>query len=144
MRCRLLQRLRRQLGRRGAILSSYGTVWLLYGYALLVSPLADQRGLRMLLHLMPLTAWGWCWIVAGCIALTCAWARPGRDAVAFLALVIVVVPWTLSYLAAWLLGDAPRGWVSAAVWMAITVPVIAVAGWPEPPRSKRAEPPYES
>lgn len=143
MRCRAVRRLKRQLGRRGTILTCYGIVWLLYGYGQLISPQVDQRGLAMLLRLMPLDVWAWCWIAAGVIAVVCAWAPPGRDAAAFLALVLIVVPWTATYLVAWLSGDSPRAWVAAAVWAVITVPVLVVAGWPEPPRRKRAEPPYE-
>ncbi|MFJ3839485.1 hypothetical protein ACIPY6_28815 [Streptomyces sp. NPDC090054] len=133
----------RQLGRRGAFLTPYGLVWLLYGYGQLVTPQPDQRGLRLVLNLGPLDFWGWCWIAAGIVALACAWAPPGRDAAAFYVLPLVVVPWTASYVAAWLTGDMPRGWVAAAVWAVITVPVLVVAGWPEPARVKRAEPPYE-
>ncbi|MFI8499476.1 hypothetical protein ACIGFK_13405 [Streptomyces sp. NPDC085524] len=140
---RAARRLRRRLGRRGAILTSYGLVWLLYGYAQLVTPQPDQRGLALLLRLMPLDAWAWGWIVAGTVALVYAWAPPGQDAAAFLALVLIVVPWTATYLVAWLSGGYPRGWVAAAVWTVITVPVLVVAGWPEPSRRKRAEPPYE-
>ena len=32
------------------------------------------------------------------------------------------------------------GLVAAAIWTVITVPVMVVAGWPEPLRAKRAEP----
>ncbi|GAA3384524.1 hypothetical protein [Streptomyces racemochromogenes] len=142
-RCHAARILRVKLGRRGAILSCYGLVWILYGYAQLITPQPDQRGLGLLLRLMPLEAWGWCWIVAGITALASAWAPPGRDAAAFYALPLVVVPWMASYLVAWLDGGLPRGWVAAAVWAAITAPVLVVAGWPEPPRTKRAEPPYE-
>lgn len=143
MRCKQLRRLRRQLGRRGAILSCYGLVWILYGFAQITTPQPDQRGLHILLKIMPLERWGWAWIVAGLVAVVCAWAPPGRDAAAFLLLPLIVVPWMSSYLITWLLGDYPRGWVAAAVWAVITVPVLVVAGWPEPPRCKKAEPPYE-
>lgn len=143
MRCRAVRRLRRQLGRRGTILTSYGLVWLLYGYGQLSIPQPDQRGLQLVLSIQPLEFWGWCWIAAGIVALISAWAPPGRDAAAFIVLPLVVVPWMVSYLAAWAFGDFPRGWVAAAVWAVITVPVLVAAGWPEPPRAKKAEPPYE-
>lgn len=131
------------LGRRGAILLCYGAVWTLYGVAQLITPQQDQRGLHLLLDVAPLEFWACCWLAAGAIALVCAWAPPGRDAAAFVALPLVIVPWTASYLLTWALGDFPRGWVAAAVWAAITVPVLVVAGWAEPPRRKRADPPYE-
>lgn len=144
MRCRAVRWLGQRLGRRGAILTCYGLVWVLYGYGQLVTPQPDQRGLGLVLSLRPLDFWGWCWIAAGVVALVCAWAPSGRDAAAFLVLPVVVVPWMASYLVAWITGDSPRAWVAAAVWAVITVPVLVVAGWQEPPRAKRAEPPYES
>lgn len=143
LRCRAVRLLARRCGRRGTILTCYGIVWVLYGYAQQVTPQADQRGLKLLLNLAPLSVWGWCWIVAGIIALVSAWAPPGLDAAGFVSLVAVVLPWTFTYLATWLLGDYPRGWVAAAIWALITVPVLVVASWPEPARRKRAEPPYE-
>jgi hypothetical protein len=143
MKCRAARRFKRRIGRRGTILSCYGLVWILYGYGQLTAPQPDQRGLRAALSLMPLSAWGWCWIAAGIVALVSAWAPPGRDAAAFIVLPLIVVPWMASYLAAWVTGGYPRGWVAAAVWAVITVPVLVAAGWPEPPRAKKAEPPYE-
>lgn len=143
MWCRAARLIRVRLGRRGAILSCYGLVWILYGYGQIITPQPDQRGLWLSLLLMPLDAWAWCWIAAGVLALVCAWAPPGRDAAGFVGLVLIVVPWLTSYLVTWLMGDYPRGWVAAAIWTVITVPVMVVAGWPEPLRTKRAEPPYE-
>ncbi|MCD9196087.1 hypothetical protein [Streptomyces albireticuli] len=132
-----MTRLRRMLGRRGTILLAYGTVWALYGYGQLTIPQPDQRGLTLVLHLWPLSTWAWLWITAGTIAIAAAWMPPRRDWWGFLALVVIVIPWTLSYLASWWpLGIFPRGWVATAVWTVISVPVIVAAGWPEPPRPK--------
>lgn len=127
------------LGRRGAILLSYGTVWSLFGYGQLISPLPPQPGLTLALQMMSLDAWGWLWITAGVIALVSAWLPQGVDWPGFLALPLIVLPWMLSYFVSWLQGDFPRGWVAAAVWAAIAVPVLVVAGWREPPRPKRLE-----
>lgn len=133
------------LGRRGVILLSYGTVWALYGYGQLISPPADQRGLQLALNLLSLEVWAGCWIAAGLAAIVSAWLPQGRDAPGFVALLIIVVPWMLSYLLSWWpLATFPRGWVAAAVWVAIAIPVIVVAGWREAPRPKRVGPPYES
>ncbi|MEU6552128.1 hypothetical protein ABZ915_17855 [Streptomyces sp. NPDC046915] len=125
------------LGRRGAILLSYGTVWSLIGYAQLVTPQPQQPGLQLALDLLPLRAWGWLWMAAGLIAIGSAFAPQGLDWPGFLALPLIVLPWWLSYLTAWLQGTFPRGWVAAAVWAGIAVPVLVVAGWREPPRVKR-------
>ncbi|MFE2324579.1 hypothetical protein ACFXD5_11790 [Streptomyces sp. NPDC059385] len=139
----MVRRLRRQLGRRGTILSCYGIVWILYGFGQLVTPQPDQRGLTLALSVFPLVVWGWLWIVAGIIAMACAWAPPGRDAAGFIVLVLIALPWMVTYLAAWITRDLPRGWVAAAIWMLICIPIMVVAGWPEAPRRKRAEAPYE-
>lgn len=136
---RVARRLGRALGRRGAILLSYGTVWALYGYGVLIAPRVNLIGLELALQLLPQTVWGWLWITAGLIALTSAWLPQGVDWPGFLALPLIVLPWMTSYLAAWIQGDNPRGWVAAAVWAAIAVPVLVVAGWREPPRVKRVE-----
>ncbi|MFG3660226.1 hypothetical protein [Streptomyces sp. NPDC047706] len=134
---RVVRRLGQALGRRGAILLSYGTVWALYGYAQITTPQPDQRGLRPALEFMPLTVWGWLWVLTGLVAVVCAWMPQGLDWPAFLALPFMVLPWMGSYLMAWATGDFPRGWVAAIVWAAIAVPVLVVAGWREPPRVKR-------
>jgi len=125
------------LGRRGAILLSYGSVWALYGYGQLISPQPDQRGLTLALQMLPLDAWACLFIAAGLVAVVAAWVPQGVDWFGFVALVLIVLPWMTSYLASWILGDFPRGWVAAAVWAVIAVPVLVVAGWREPPRMKR-------
>ncbi|MFD5795585.1 hypothetical protein ACFWIO_19005 [Streptomyces diastatochromogenes] len=127
------------LGRRGAILLCYGAVWAIIGYGQITSPQPDLRGLRLLLQMMPLAAWGWLWVTSGLIAIVSAWLPQGRDWPGFLALPLMVLPWAASYLLAWILGDYPRGWVAAVVWGAIAAPVLVVAGWREPPRPKRLE-----
>lgn len=134
---RVVRRLGRALGRRGAILLSYGTVWALYGFAQITSPQPDQRGLTPALQLMPLTLWGWLWVTTGLVAIASSWMSQGRDWPGFLALPAMVLPWMGSYLAAWITGEFPRGWVATLVWGVIAVPVLVVAGWPEPPRIKR-------
>ncbi len=140
---RAVRRLKRRLGRRGATLTPLGIVWILYGYSMIAQPLAAQRGLPLLLQRVSLDVWGWAWIVSGVVALVYAWAPPGRDAAGFVSLVLIVVPWTTGYLASWLLGDYPRGWVAAAVWTGLSVPILVALGWPEPARQKRVGPPYE-
>ena len=127
------------LGRRGAILLCYGIVWAIIGYGQITSPAPDLRGLRLLLQTMPLDAWGWIWVASGLIAVVSAWLPQGRDWPGFLALPLMVLPWMVSYLLAWIIGDFPRGWVATVVWGAIAAPVLVVAGWREPPRPKRLE-----
>lgn len=136
---RIARRLSRLLGRRGAILLSYGVVWSIIGYGQITSPAPDLRGLRLLLQIMPLDVWGWIWVASGVIAIISAWLPQERDWPGFLALPLMVLPWAASYLLAWIIGDFPRGWVAAVVWGAIAAPVLVTAGWREPPRPKRLE-----
>lgn len=136
---RIVRRLGIQLGRRGAILLCYGVVWAIIGYGQITSPAPDLRGLRLLLQMMSLDVWGWLWVASGVIAFVSAWMPQGKDWPGFLALPLMVLPWTVSYLLAWIIGDFPRGWVAAVVWGAIAAPVLVVAGWREPPRPKRLE-----
>lgn len=126
------RRAARRVGRRGAVLMLKGVMAALYGYSLLVQPPVDQRGIRLLLDLMPVQAWGWAWIAAGVLAVGCAWRRQGRDWPGFPAVLVVVVPWSLGSLASWWLYDNPRGWASAAIWAAFGGVTAIVAAWPEP------------
>jgi hypothetical protein len=131
-------RLRQRLGRRGAFLGGMGVMWLLYGYGLLVEPVVSTASYRLLLHVMPMDAWAVAWIAAGSIALVCAWGRPPFDWPGFAALYLTAVPWGLSSLMSWQpLGDNPRGWIGAAIWVALGGAISTVVGWPEPPREER-------
>ncbi|MFF3558678.1 hypothetical protein ACFYXS_01325 [Streptomyces sp. NPDC002574] len=131
------RRLARWLGRRGTMLSLKGLIALLYGYAQLAAPIPDTRGLRLALHLMPITGWAWAWITAGAIALVAAWLGQDRDWPGFLAVWAVSTPWALSYLASWWpLHDNPRGWVAAAIFGAFGLVCLVAVGWPEPSRGR--------
>ncbi|MFC9268899.1 hypothetical protein ACFTXJ_14150 [Streptomyces zhihengii] len=137
---RIARRLSRILGRRGAFLAAFGSLWALYGYGQLVEPLPDTRGIRLLLHVMPLDGWAIVWIVCGLTAMACAVLPEGRDWPGFPALLVIVVPWMLAYFMSWQpLGDTTRGWVTALIWAVAAVPVIVVAGWREPIRPKKLE-----
>lgn len=122
----------RRVGRRGAVLTLKGIMALLYGYGLLVQPIQDTRGVRLLLQLMPLQAWAWTWVAAGSVAIVCAWLRPGRDWPGFAAIYLIVSPWSLAYLTSWWLYGNPRGWAAAVIWAAFGGVAAICAAWPEP------------
>jgi hypothetical protein len=133
------------LGRRGAFLLSFGTVWALIGYGQVTAPQPDQRGLKLLTDVLPLDAWGWMWISSGLIAIASAFLRQGSDRFGFAALIAMVLPWLFAYLVAWWpLGLFPRGWIAAALYSGLAIGIFVVAGWGEPQRPKREEPPYDS
>jgi hypothetical protein len=137
------RRLTRQLGRRGTLLTMKGIIATLYGYGQIAEPIRDQRGLGLLLKAMPLEAWGWMWIVAGVIALVCAWVQPRKDWPGFVAVWAITAPWSMSYLVAWWpLGEYPRGWVAALIFGAFGAVCLVAIGWDEPPA--RTEPVRET
>lgn len=138
------RRLTRLLGRRGALLTLKGVIAAGYGSGQVVQPTGDRQGLKLLLKLWPLEAWGWIWITAGVIALVCAWLPQRRDWPGFLAVWLVSVPWAMAYLVSWWpLGESPRGWVVALIFGAFGAVCLVAIGWDEPPPA-RSEPPRET
>lgn len=128
-------RVARQVGHRGALLTLLGVIALLYGVSLITTPpVPHPPGLRLLLGLMGLHGWGATLTAAGVIAVLCAPLRQGRDWPGFAALVLVWLPWSLSYLVSWWPGhENPRGWVSCLIFAALAgVPAVG-ANWDEPP-----------
>lgn len=134
-----------RLGHRGALLILLGGICLLYGVSLITTPpLPNPPGLRLLLGVMGLHAWGFTLAIAGAIAVLCSPLRQGRDWPGFTALTFVWLPWALSYLVSWWPDHSnPRGWVSALVFAALAgVPAVG-ATWEEPetdPRTKVRSP----
>ncbi|CAL9665399.1 hypothetical protein SUDANB145_07399 (plasmid) [Streptomyces sp. enrichment culture] len=136
------QRLKRRLGRRGALLTCKGIVAAGYGSGQVVQPTGDRQGLTLLLKAAPLDAWGWAWITAGAIALVCAWLPPRKDWPGFLAVWLIATPWAMAYLLSWWpLCESPRGWVLAMIFGAFGSVCLVAIGWDEPART---EPPRET
>lgn len=134
MACRAARRARHRLGRRGAVLSLKGTMAVLYGYAQMVAPAPDTRGIRVLLWLLPAHGWAAVWIVAGLVAMASAWLRQGADRFGFAAIMLVAEPWALANLLSWGLYDNARGWIGGLIWAAFGGVAAIAAAWPEPPR----------
>jgi hypothetical protein len=128
------RQLSRRLGRRGALLTMKGIIATLYGYGQIIQPLPDRRGLRLLLEVMPLHAWGGAWMAAGITALICAWLPPGRDWPGYLAVWAITAAWAMANLVSWWpLGENPRGWIGALVFGAFGAVCLVAIGWAEPP-----------
>src|SRR5690606_10495342 len=101
----------------------------------------DQAGLALLLKLAPLDFWGWVWIVAGVVAVVCAWLPARRDWPGFLAVWLIATPWAMAYLLSWWpLGESPRGWVVAMIFGAFGSVCLVVIGWDGPPGAQREGP----
>lgn len=144
MACAALRRVRKHLGRRGAILLILGSGKICWGISFIVDP-PQPVGLNLLTRFGDLPQWAWLWIICGTITFASAFARIGRDRYGFLAALVPPTVWATAYLAAVLTGDYSRGlWV--AVWYltshvgvimwAATVPEYSV---PTSPRGRKEE-----
>lgn len=142
MRCAVVRRLRKALGRRGAFLLILGTGKTCWGVGMLVEP-PRPDGLRLLTGLCDLRHWAWLWITAGLITLGSAFLRVGRDWAGFLAALIPPTVWATAYMSAAVSGQFSRGLV-VAIWYltshvgvimwAATVPEYSVPHVPRPAR----------
>lgn len=129
----------RRVGHRGAVLILLGCIALLYGISLITTPpLPNPPGLRLLLGVMGLHGWGVTLAAAGAIAILSSPLKQGRDWPGFAALVLVWLPWSLSFLVSWWPdGSNPRGWVSALVFAALAGVPAVCATWEEQGPSAR-------
>lgn len=126
--------LRQRIGRRGAALLFFAFLDTVYCWSLL-DPSASARRSSAFLFLgdvAPLWTWAAAWGAVGATCLVCAFLR--RDEVAFSAAISLKVMWGLLFVGGWLFAGVERGYVSAAVWIALALLVGLLAGWPEPPR----------
>lgn len=133
------RRVARTVGRRGAVLSLLGIIAALYGVSLLtVPPVPHPIGLRLLLGVMSLHGWGFTLTAAGVVAMLSAPLPERRDWPGFAALVLVWLPWSLSFFASWWpAGENPRGWVSGVIFAAFAAIPAVCASWEEPDREPR-------
>lgn len=138
----LLPRTPRYLGRRGGMLLTLGTCWIIIGLGIIDSPAGDIN----LLHTrLPVTVRVALWIGTGAVAILYAWRPPGmHDAPGYAALYLMPAWRVLSYTLAWIDSLAPLGgdgladgWRFAAAYAAMLSAVIVSAGWPEPPHPHR-------
>lgn len=134
------------IGRRGASLLFLALIWFTIGLSLL-SPLTPvQRAALSVLFRFPFSqyGWAWLWMATGLLSLVGAFAKR-LELAAFAASAFLILCWALGYLAAWLLGQAPRGWLGFAVYGGFSFFIFLIAGWPEPPPlrppGRRARPP---
>lgn len=129
-----LRWVRRRVGRRGVFLILFGVVYLLLGYSYLgvtVTPVVRQA-LRLALNVAPLQVYAWAWVTAGAICVVSGLVSPARKPIGFTTAVLMPTLWAVVYMAAWVDGDIPRGWVTAVLFAAIAAAVAVVAGMPEP------------
>lgn len=133
MRPRLVDR----IGHRGAILIALASLDIVIG-GMLLRPSAETRAqslYRWIDTVAPLPAWGVLWLAVAAICL--AYAPRAADAPAYTAAVALKVAWGFLASAGWMLGEVPRGYVSAATWLFAAGVVAICSDWTEaPPRGR--------
>lgn len=127
----------RAIGRRGTSLLFCALLDFVYAGSLWRPlPRAQQSPqILFLTEIAPLWSWSLLWLVVGlvCVVGAFAWRRtPAVGTAAFLSAIMIKVFWTTLTGLGWVIGAIDRGWVAAAVWLALAVLVVAIAGWPEP------------
>lgn len=122
----------RRVGRRGGCLLFFAFLDLVYGSSLARPPrgtLSDPT-FHYINSIMPLDIWATIWIIAGLLCLVVAFIR--LDAIAFATEIFLKIVWGVMTGLAWVTADAPRGYISAAVWLAFAGFIGVLSGWDEP------------
>lgn len=123
------------VGRRGAFLALFGLVYLLIGYSYTGSRTtpAVRQSLHLATNVMPIWAYGVIWLSAGMIALAFGLLfDPAKDALGFVAAIVMPALWSFIYLCSWVEGYSPRGWSTAALFLLVAGAVAVVSGMPNP------------
>ena len=75
--------------------------------------------------MLPINAWAAVWIIAGVACVVAAFTKsPVVDAVALGLGVALNIAWGASFIAATIIGDRARGWVSAVGYFSIAALVL--------------------
>ena len=121
----------RRIGRRGASLIFFGVLDLIYSFSLIAPDEESRNGafLQGVAQVAPLWFWAALWAITGVVVLAQAFAR--NDRVGFTAAIFLKITWAITCVIAWVANDAPRGYVSAAIWLAAAGFVWVISGWPE-------------
>lgn len=117
--------------RRGAALLFFAFLDFVYGLQMVTAD-HELKGIALYKWagtIAPLQVWGTGWLMVGGICLVCAFRA--RDRVGFAAAAIVKSAWGVMSVFGWLVGDVPRGQVSAVLWIVFAGFVLVVSTWPE-------------
>ncbi|MEV1007285.1 hypothetical protein [Streptomyces sp. NPDC049881] len=120
----LFPRIRRHLGRRGALLVIVGAGEIIWGLQFVLDPAPNPQGLTLLTEVAPVHYWAWMWVVAGVAAVSAACVRIGHDWPGFAAALAPPTVWSTAYVAAGLAGEYTRGLWIAAWYLSSHVGVI--------------------
>lgn len=129
-----LHRIARHIGRRGGFLAAFGIVYVLVGFNLTQRiPQSQADAYKLATALAPIWVYGLLWIACGATALLVAvWHQVGRYGAGFAALTLSASLWSVVWAAAWIHGDATRGYQGAVIYGAFAFTAQIVAGLVDP------------
>jgi hypothetical protein len=129
---RAVSQLTRKIGHRGSVLLFFGFLDVVYGVSLWKPPAESEQSSTLLFikGVAPLWAWATLWGLVGVGLLVGAFQRVDRWA--FAVGVALKILWGLTFLLGWMFVNLDRGWVSAAIWLALAVMLYVISTWPEP------------
>jgi hypothetical protein len=127
-----LTSLRHHVGHRGSALLFFALLDLVYGFGMVVAPAETLASptYAFLGRLVPLQMWAGIWLSVGLVCLVQAFMQ--FDRLAFACASALKLAWGLAHLIGWLIADVPRGYVSAAIWLAFAGFVQVISTWREP------------
>jgi hypothetical protein len=127
--------LRRRIGRRGSSLLFLALLDVVYGTGLaFITDIGRvAASYQFMAQVAPLEVWASVWYLVGAVCLVQAFML--RDQVAFGCAVALKTTWGGITLLGWAVHGVPRGYVSAAIWLAFAGWVFIISGWSENDRN---------
>lgn len=102
----------------------------------------NSESFKFLSEVFPIYVWGSLWGIVGLICLVSAFIR--SDKFGFSAAIGIKILWGSIYIGAQVWGGVERGYVSAAIWLALAALIFILASWPEPPEKGKSWTPPSS
>lgn len=131
---RLFHAYRNRFGRRGAALTAFALLDVVYGIGLAwPSPPVLRPGTAnaWFNEIAPLDLWAGVWWSVAVLCAVGAWSRSKRsDRYAFAAAIGIKVWWGTLCLVGWIMREVPIS--AAGIWLGLAALVALIAGWPEP------------
>lgn len=135
-----------RFGRRGAVLTLLGSMWIFIGVGMVIDPIRRfsrlDNGDNSALDFMDRPGWAMLWVVCGTFAAVAGFLRMRvrvMDELGFNSLLVPSLTWTATYAwsaLTWLATQGgfgrERAWAGALLYGVIVVVLLVVAGWPDP------------
>lgn len=125
------RRWRNRVGHRGTFLLFFALLNLVISVSFF-APGETAKSNALLIYAsqaIPLSAWGFLWLMCGVIPLVQAFQK--QDKIAFFVVVGINTLWGLVSLLGWLFGNFERGYVNAVIFIAFAGLAYATSSWRE-------------